>query len=88
MKGTGMDARMVTRCLLCGGETARQLVTAENWWGHDLTLVESVPADVCQQCGEQYFDVETCRALDRLRREPPPAERTITVPVYAFAGAA
>ena len=46
-------ARMVTRCHLCGGETERALVTAENWWGDELALVEGVPADVCQQCGEQ-----------------------------------
>ena len=79
-----MDSRTVTRCYLCGGETERQLVTAENWWGEAVSLVEGVPADVCQQCGETYFDAATCRVLDQLRREPPAVE----VPGYAYAGAA
>lgn len=79
---------MVTRCYLCGGATASSTVTAENWWGETLALVENVPAWVCQQCGEAYFAAETSRRLDRLRRAPPPAARTIEVPVYPFEAAA
>jgi YgiT-type zinc finger domain-containing protein len=75
---------MVTRCYLCGGETERREVTAENLWGGELTLVERVPAWVCQQCGEVYFDAATSRALDRLRQAHPTASRTVTVPVYQF----
>ena len=52
---------MVTRCYLCGGRTAKKLVTAENWWGDELALVEHVPAWVCESCGEAYFDAETCK---------------------------
>ena len=74
----------VTRCLLCGGDTAFQRVTAENWWGDNLALVEGVPAMVCQQCGEQYFDSETCKALDQLRKAAPPAKRKVEVPVFVF----
>jgi hypothetical protein len=39
-------------------------------------------------CGEQYFDATTSRQLDRLRAAPPPARKTVAVPVYAFADAA
>ncbi|MGI8550174.1 MAG: type II toxin-antitoxin system MqsA family antitoxin [Dehalococcoidia bacterium] len=83
-----MDPRMVTRCFLCGGETARQFITAENWWSEAVLLAEGVPADVCQQCGEAYFDTEICRALDQIRRTLPAVARTVEVPVYAYAGAA
>ncbi len=75
---------MVTQCYLCGGATKRQEITAENWWGEQLALVEDVPAWVCQQCGEQYFDAETSRQLDRLRQAPPPAIKTVPVPVYSL----
>lgn len=74
----------MTRCYLCGGPMAFQQVTAENWWGERLALVENVPAWVCEQCGEQYFDAETCKQLDRLRQAPPSVLRTVQVPVYAF----
>ncbi|MEW6447281.1 MAG: YgiT-type zinc finger protein [Bacillota bacterium] len=46
---------------------------------------ENVPAWVCDECGDAYFDTETCRhKLDRLREAPPPVQRTVEVPVYAF----
>ena len=79
---------MVTRCYLCGGTTERRTITAENWWGEQLSLVENVPAWVCQQCGEAYFDADTSRQLDRLRQSPPPSARTVVVPVYPFVVAA
>ena len=75
---------MVDRCYLCGGSTVFERVTAENWWGEVLTLVEDVPAWVCEDCGEAYFEAETCRKLDRLRRSPPPRRRTVEVPVYSY----
>ena len=75
---------MVTRCYFCGGKTKRGRVRAENWWGDTLAFVENVPAWVCEDCGEPYFEAETCRELDRLRQAPPPARQTIQVPVYTF----
>jgi YgiT-type zinc finger domain-containing protein len=63
------------------------VVTAESWWGDELALVENVPAWVCEDCGEQYFDAETSQHLDRLRQSPPPVARTVAVPVYAFPAA-
>ena len=75
---------MVTRCYFCGGKTAERPVTAENWWGDILALIEDVPAWVCQDCGEAYFAAETCRKLDQLRKAPPVAHRTLEVPVYSF----
>ncbi|MBM3942164.1 MAG: type II toxin-antitoxin system MqsA family antitoxin [SAR202 cluster bacterium] len=75
---------MVTRCYLCGGKTELKTVTAENWWGEKLILVENVPAWVCQDCGEQYFDAGVCQQLDQLRQSPPATRRTVRVPVYSF----
>ena len=75
---------MVTRCYFCGGTTRPATVTAENWWGNQLALVEDVPAQVCEDCGEPYFEAETAKELDRLRMAPPVAERIVEVPVYSF----
>jgi YgiT-type zinc finger domain-containing protein len=79
---------MISRCYLCGGATEHRLVTAENWWGDDLALVENVPASVCSNCGEKYFDANICKQLDELRRKPPAAQRTVEVPIYEFESAA
>ena len=75
---------MVTRCYLCGGSTAKKRVTAENWWGEELVLVQDVPAWVCETCGEAYFEADVCLELDRLRESPPPTLKTLQVPVYGF----
>ena len=77
---------MVTKCNFCGGTPEFRRVTAENWWGEQLVLVENVPAWVRRNCGEQYFYAATCRSLDALRAAPPGAGRFLKVPVYAFAG--
>lgn len=74
----------LAKCYFCGGEIEHRRVTAENWWGDSLALVEDVPALVCRNCGEQYFEADTCRKLDKLRTTPPRARKTIEVPVYRF----
>jgi len=47
-------------------------------------MIENVPALVCVNCGEAYFDAETSRRMDRLMASPPAARKTIEAPVYAF----
>lgn len=79
---------MVTKCYLCGGKTERRNVTAENWWGDELALVENVPAWVCGDCDEPYFDAATSKQLDQMRQKPPAEQRTMKVPVYTFAPSA
>ncbi len=70
------------QCHLCGGILKADRVTAENWWGDELALIEDVPALVCQSCGEPIFDAATCKKLDALRKNPAPKTREI--PVYSF----
>ena len=83
-----MDERQVTDCFICGGETARQMVTAEHWWGDDMMLFEHVPADVCRQCGERYYGAEVALRMDRLHRQPPSTGRTVAIRIYDLAAEA
>jgi len=75
---------MVTMCFQCGSPTVKKLVTVENWWGDTFTLVENVPAWVCENCGEQYFDAEVIKELDEMKKKPLKAQRVIQVPVYEY----
>ncbi|MBS0183725.1 MAG: YgiT-type zinc finger protein [Nitrospira sp.] len=27
-------------------------------WGEELKIIEQVPAEVCEQCGEKYFQTQ------------------------------
>jgi YgiT-type zinc finger domain-containing protein len=76
---------MITRCYFCGGSTSRELVTAEHWWGGELALFQHVPADVCQQCGERYYDAETVGRMDEQRQRKRP-NKTVAVPVFDLTG--
>jgi len=80
------DFGMVSKRHCCGGTPELGRVSAENWWGEQPARVENVPAWVCRDCGEQYFDAATCRSLDELRSSPPKAGPFLEVPVYVFAG--
>jgi YgiT-type zinc finger domain-containing protein len=75
---------MVTKCFQCGSRPVKKLVTTENWWGDKFTLIENVPAWVCEYCGEQYFDAKVIEELDKIKDRPPKAKRIIEVPVYNY----
>jgi len=75
---------MVTKCLQCGFSTVKKFVTVENWWGDTFTLVENVPAWVCENCGEQYFDAKVIKELEKMKDKPPKVKRIIKVPVFNY----
>ncbi len=35
-------------------------------WGRKLKVIENVPAGVCQQCGEKYFQSVVYKAMEKL----------------------
>ncbi len=74
----------MTKCYFCGGGLEPGTVTANEWRTGNLTLIENVPALVCEKCGESYLASETCEQIDRLMALPPAPRRTMEVPVYAF----
>ncbi|MFI5365664.1 MAG: type II toxin-antitoxin system MqsA family antitoxin [Candidatus Binatia bacterium] len=68
-------------CYFCGrGVLERRRVTVDFRWGDELTVIENVPATVCNECGEQYYAAKVVRQMERLakvRRR----ERELRVPV-------
>lgn len=76
----------LSKCHICGGRINQKIVSVENWWGEVFTIIEGVPALVCENCGEQYFDAETSLMLDKMRRKQIEInpKRVIRVPVYEY----
>ncbi len=69
-------------CDICSGVGTPALISYTVFYEGKRVVVENVPADVCQQCGEQYFEPETVRMLQKVvwsKRKP---KRTIKTPVY------
>ncbi len=57
------------KCVICKtGEVKPASVQAEIKVGSDRLLVP-VEAEVCQQCGEEYYSSEVVRNLERVREE-------------------
>jgi len=69
-------------CNICGGTRVSSLIDYSVFYQGAPIVIENVPADVCQQCGEQYFAPGTAKMLQSVvwnKRKP---KRTIETPVY------
>ena len=72
-------------CSFCDGELEERLVQHEYRWEGNLFVFEDVPARVCRQCGEKYFDAAVVKAMERAILGQLRPKRVLQVPVYAFA---
>jgi YgiT-type zinc finger domain-containing protein len=82
------DQPITERCSNCGSANLRTKRTRSAFWHDDrLVVVEDVPAIVCDNCHEQFYDDNTVVILDLLRGEgypPEKARRELRVPVFSF----
>jgi len=62
-----------------------RLVQHEYRWEGKLFVFEDVPARVCRQCGEKYFDAQVVKAMERAVLEQLEPKRIIQVPVFSYA---
>lgn len=76
------------RCSHCGGERIHaEEVRSAFWHGDRLVAVKDIPAMVCGDCHEQFYDDATIVLLDLLRGEGFPAEKAkgeLRVPVFSL----
>lgn len=72
------------KCYFCGGTIKKKKVRVDYRWGDKLTVLENVPAWVCNQCGEKYFDAEVAKEMERLAKAKEKVKRLINVPVKEF----
>lgn len=73
------------KCHVCGSTGARTEFVSEVFtFDGRRVLVEHIPAQVCERCGEPTFSRETAEEIRRLVHEQPPA-KTISLDVFAMA---
>jgi len=56
----------MTECYFCKGCVVQQKVKVDFRWRKKLKIIEDVPAKVCQQCGEQYFQSDVYKGMEKL----------------------
>lgn len=58
---------MMNKCYFCRtGDLKKKEVDIVRYWGKELIALNNVPALVCDQCGEKYFDAKTSHKIDKL----------------------
>ena len=75
---------MHKRCYFCKGKVSEEEVVVDFRWGQDLVVIEDVPAGVCHQCGEKYFDSKVYKEMEKLARAKEKPARQITVNILNF----
>ena len=70
----------------CPGEYEQREVVRAMSQGDRIIVVEHIPAEVCDVCGDVLFTPETIERLEALRQTTAPPIRT--VPLYRFARSA
>lgn len=71
-------------CHFCGGEVIPQRIDIMRRWIGRYVLIENVPAHVCTQCGERYYDAVVAEAMDGIMKASEAelgAAREICIPV-------
>lgn len=76
----------MTQCYFCKGNTERQKVTVDYRWGDKLVIIRNVPAEVCTQCKERYYDAQTSRHMEEIALSERKPRHQIPIPVCEFAG--
>ncbi|MFD1361276.1 type II toxin-antitoxin system MqsA family antitoxin [Lentibacillus salinarum] len=68
------------KCYICNGDVEHRRVSVEREWNGKKMIIEDVPAAVCEQCGEQYFDGETTLRLEKIKKASVfPQEQTVQI---------
>ncbi|MDQ7827221.1 MAG: type II toxin-antitoxin system MqsA family antitoxin [Candidatus Eremiobacteraeota bacterium] len=76
---------MMKKCYFCKGRLEEKRIEFDGRWGQKRVILKDVPAEVCMQCGEQYFSPEVSRTMEELAKmESVPDEVIIEVPVRQY----
>lgn len=71
-------------CSFCGGAVVSRRVDVVRKWKGKLVVVENVPAGVCQQCGERYYDGKVAEKMDEIMEAASKSKKRISVPVLEY----
>lgn len=71
----------MNKCSVCHSQTVTKNIRYTQWYKDELIIVENVPAEVCQNCGEEYFAPDIADKIQKVI-ELHHASKTIKVPVF------
>ena len=74
------------KCYLCGSKLKKESIDIARYWGKDLVALNDVPALICTQCGEKYFEAKVSAKIDKRIKDALQAKdiARINIPVVQF----
>lgn len=88
-EGKGNKEAMKTSCSFCGNKNIKESKT-QYIYKHDerFLVVNNVPCEVCEFCGEKYFKAEVLRKIEKefndIHSARKKAKREVVMPVEEF----
>ena len=89
MTSTEPDEVTPAPCPRCQAPMEPKTVRTAIWQDDRVAIVEEIPAFVCSECMEQFYDEDVSDALRQLTEDGLPAsaaDREIAVPVFSLKG--
>ena len=80
-KGEGI----VKACASCGGGLVMQRITHPQKYKEEIYILENVPAEVCEQCGEVFLHPEILELMQDMIWKGKSANHVTELPAYDFA---
>lgn len=69
-------------CFRCNGNLEKKKVNYVVDLERTIIIIKGVPAKVCEQCGEQYFDDETAENIEKIVNELKQLSIEVTIVNY------
>ncbi len=73
------------KCFYCGCDVEKKVVNFIYDENDRYIVIENVPANVCQNCGERLYSPEVTDQLLRFARNEFKPVKTIEIPVFDYA---
>ncbi len=71
------------KCYICNGDVESKKIDVQREWEGKKILIQDVPAEVCEQCGENYFDSATTLRMEQIKKASIyPQEQEIVIPTF------
>lgn len=76
------------QCHVCNSNKSKQELTSEIFQiNGKYYLVEKIPVEVCEHCGEEIFNHETTEEIRKMLNEAHQPIKTISVDVFSYPAA-
>ncbi|MBI3536322.1 MAG: YgiT-type zinc finger protein [Chloroflexi bacterium] len=71
-------------CEFCDGKVEPRIIRAEFHYQREIIFIDGVPAWVCANCGEQYFDALVYKQMEKIAEARHLIRKIVSFPLAEF----